>query len=128
MRQIYMSPRMENIERVVALMAEHGIQTSIGNRRAYQGSDWKRFSYTQPGDSDSWPQVSVVRSEDQTRARQILRDAGLEPATRFADELAASRSAGDPRAHRRASTRLKLIVLALIAGVAILIALSQLSH
>lgn len=128
MRQIYTSPRMENVERVVALMAEHGIQTSITNRRTYQGADWKRFSYTAKGDRDAWPQVSVVRSEDQTRARQVLRDAGLEPATRFADELAASRSAGDPRPHRRASMHVKLVVLALIVGVALLIAMTQLSH
>ena len=125
MRQIYTSPRMENVNRVVALMAERGIQTSISNRRAYQGADWKKFSYTAKGDRDSWPQVSVVRSEDQTEARRILRDAGLEPATRFADELAASRSAGDTSTHKRVSMRIKLIVLALIGGVAVLIALTQ---
>jgi hypothetical protein len=128
MRQIYTSPRMENIQRVVALMAEQGIETSITNRRAYQGADWKRFSYAEKGDRDAWPQISVVRSEDQTRARQILRDAGLEPATRFADELAASRGAGDVTRHRRASRQVKLVVLALIVGVAILIAVTQFSH
>lgn len=73
MRQIYTSPRMENIERVVALMAEKGIQTSIANRRSYQGADWKRFSYSARGDRDSWPQVWVVRSEDQTPARRRVR-------------------------------------------------------
>jgi len=126
MRQIYTSPRMENVERVVALMAEHGIQTAVTNRRAYQGADWKRFSYTGSADRDAWPQVSVVRSEDQTLARKLLREAGLEPAVRFADELAASRGAGDTSGHRRASMRVKLVVLALIVGVAMLIALSQL--
>ena len=128
MRQIYTSPRNANIERVVALMAEHGIQTTISNRRAYQGADWKRFSYTARGDRESWPQVWVVRSEDQTRARQVLRDAGLEPATRFADELAAARGAGDTSQHRRVSTRIKLVVFALIAGVIALIALSEISR
>ena len=128
MRQIYTSPRMENIQRVVALMAEHGIQTSIANRRAYQGADWKRFSYTARGDRDAWPQVSVVRSEDQTLARKLLRDIGLEPATRFADELAASRGVGDVGSHRRTSTRVKLVVLALILGVAILITVTQFAH
>jgi hypothetical protein len=128
MRQIYTSPRMENIQRVVALMAEQGIETSITNRRAYQGADWKRFSYTEKGDRDAWPQISVVRSEDQTRARQILRDAGLEPATRFAEELAASRGVGDVRRHRHASRQVKLVVLALIVGVAILIAVTQFSR
>jgi hypothetical protein len=128
MRQIYTSPRNANIERVVALMAEHGIETTISNRRAYQGSDWKRFSYSARGDRDSWPQVWVVRSEDQTRARQVLRDAGLEPATRFADELAAARGAGDTTRHRRASMRVKLVVFALIAGVIALIALTSISR
>lgn len=128
MRQIYTSPRMENVERVVALMAQHGIQTSVSNRRAYQGADWKRFSYATPGDRDSWPQISVVRAEDQTAARRLLREAGIEPATRFAEELAAARSAGDVNAHRRASMRVKLVVLALIVGVSLLIVLSQLQH
>ena len=128
MRQIYTSPRMENIERVVALMAQHGIQTSITNRRAYQGADWKRFSYTAKGDRDSWPQVCVVRSEDQTLARTVLRDAGLEPATRFADELAEARGVGGPATHGRASMRIKLVVLALIAGVSVLIAFTILRH
>ncbi len=123
MRQIYTSPRMENIERVVALMAEHGIQTSIGNRRAYQGADWKRFSYTERGNRDSWPHVSVVRSEDQTLARKLLRDAGIEPATRFADELAAARGVGDLNSHRRTSSRVKLVILALIGGICVLITL-----
>jgi hypothetical protein len=128
MRQIYTSPRQANIERVVALMAEHGIETTVSNRRAYQGSDWKRFSYTAKGDRDSWPQVWVVRSEDQTRARQVLRDAGLEPATRFADELAAARGAGDTSRHKQASMRVKLVVFALIAGVIALIALTSISR
>ena len=128
MRQIYTSPRQANIERVVQLMAEHGIETSISNRRAYQGSDWKRFSYTARGDRDSWPQVWVVRSEDQTRARQVLRDAGLEPATRFADELAAARGVGTPEQHKRVSLRVKLVVFALIGGVIALIALTELSR
>jgi hypothetical protein len=128
MRQIYTSPRTANIERVVALMAENGIQTTISNRRAYQGSDWKRFSYTARGDRESWPQVWVVRSEDQTRARQVLRDAGLEPATRFADELAAARGIGDTSQHKRVSLRIKLVVFGLIAGVIALIALTELSR
>jgi hypothetical protein len=128
MRQIYSSPRQANIDRVVQLMAEHDIQTSVSNRRAYQGSDWKRFSYSAKGDRDSWPQVWVVRSEDQTRARQVLREAGLEPATRFADELAAARGAGDTSRHKQASMRVKLIVFALVAGVIALIALTGLSR
>ncbi|MBN8726218.1 MAG: hypothetical protein J0H15_00755 [Xanthomonadales bacterium] len=122
MRQIYTSPRIENVQRVVELMAAHGIETSVQNRRDYQGADWKRFSYSRPADRNSWPQVSITRAEDLTQARRLLREAGIEPSTRFADELAAARgAAGDPRSHQRASHRVKLVVLALIVGVAMLI-------
>jgi len=117
---------MANVERVVALLAEHGIQTSIGNRRAYQGSDWKRFSYTARGDRESWPQVLIVRADDQPLARRLLREAGLEPATRFADDLAAARGVGDTRHHRQLSNRIKLVMLTLIAAVAVLIGLTVL--
>ena len=79
MRQIYTSPRYENVERVVALLDAANIDTTVRNRRDWQGDRWKRFSYTQRGESESWAQVWVTDSNDQTRAREILRDAGLEP-------------------------------------------------
>ncbi len=122
MRQIYTSPRAQNVERVVALMNEAGIATTVRNRRDWQGGQWKRFSYSERGDSEAWPQVWVTDSSDQGRARQILRDAGLEPATRFADELAVARTPGDPRRHRQQSMRMRMILLGLIGGVIVLIA------
>ena len=121
MRQIYTSPRNENVERVVALLNESDIQTTIRNRRDWQGGQWKRFSYTERGESDSWSQVWVTDSNDQTRAREILRDAGLEPATRFADELAAARAPNDPRRHKSNSMRIRMVLLGLIGGVLLLI-------
>lgn len=121
MRQIYTSPRYENVERVVALLSEANIATTIRNRRDWQGGQWKRFSYTQRGESEGWAQVWVTDSNDQTRAREILREAGLEPATRFADELAAARSPADPRRHKANSMRMRMILLALIGGVILLI-------
>jgi hypothetical protein len=121
MRQIYTSPRYENVERVVALLTEANIATTIRNRRDWQGGQWKRFSYTQRGESEGWAQVWVTDSNDQTRAREILREAGLEPATRFADELAAARSPADPSRHKANSMRIRMILLALIGGVLLLI-------
>lgn len=130
MRQIYTSPRAENVDRVVALLDQAGIQTTQTNRRGWKGGQWKRFSYSSGGNErDSWPQVWVVNSNDQTQARQILRDAGLEPAIRFADELALSRSGSDiERAREAASKRFKLVILALVTGVIVLIAISQFSR
>lgn len=91
MRHIYSSPRIENVERMVAVMAEHGIATRVTNRRAYEGSSYKRFSYARPGASDGWPAVWVRHASDHTRARQLMRDMGIEPVTRYAEELAAYR-------------------------------------
>lgn len=122
MRQIYTSPRYENVERVVALLGEHGIATTIRNRRDWQGGEWKRFSYSERGASEGWGQVWVIDANDQTRAREILREAGLEPATRFADELAAARSPADPSRHKATTMRLRAVLLALIGGVVMLIA------
>ena len=122
MRQIYTSPRAENVDRVVSLLGDANIATTIRNRRDWQGGNWKRFSYSERGDSEAWPQVWVTDSNDQTRAREILREAGLEPSTRFADELAAARTTVDPRRHRAQSMRIRMILLGLIGGVILLIA------
>ena len=60
MRQIYTSPRMENIERVVALMAEHGISYYQPNvamasldhalwfHRPFRADDWLLYSIDSP--------------------------------------------------------------------------------
>lgn len=130
MRQIYTSPRAENVDRVVDLLNKAGIETTLTNRVGWKGGQWKRFSYNSGGNErDSWPQVWVVNSNDQTQARQILRDVGLEPAVRFADDLAMSRSGTDlERARAAASKRFKLIILALVTGVIVLIAISQFSR
>ena len=121
MRQIYTSPRVENVDRVVAMLNEAGIATSVTNRRAYAGHDYRRPSYAKPPDRDSWPQVWVVNANDQSRARALLREAGVEPPTRFADELAQSRGEATPEAKRNALVwRLRVFLLAVIVTLVIL--------
>lgn len=115
MRQIYTSPRIANVEMAVALMNENGIETAMRNRRAWQNDAWKRFSYAKPPARAGWPQVWIVHSEDQPRARQLLRDAGIEPATRFADELAEYRK---PELRKRSLIqRVRTALLVIIATV-----------
>lgn len=113
MRRIYTSPRMENIDRLVAVMAEHGIATRVTNHRAYAGSTYRRFSYARPGHSDNWPAVWVRHASDHTRARQLMRDIGIEPTTRYAEELAAyrARQAGGGRSPARIAARVRTAVL-----------------
>ena len=100
MRLIYTSARVEQVERVVALLDEAGIATSIVNRRAYAGHDYKGPSYTSPPSRETWPQVWIVHSTDQPRARALLREIGIEPPTRFADELARDRAKGSSEQRR----------------------------
>jgi len=122
MRQIYSSPRTENVDRVVALLGEAGIQTSVTNRSSYGGHAFRRPSYASPSARDSWPQVWVVKAEDQPRARALLREAGIEPATRFAEELAQARNSAEDRTARRNALawRIRLFLLGVIAVLAVL--------
>ena len=121
MRQIYTSARIENVERVVALFTEAGIQTSVTNRRAYAGHDYKGPSYASRPDPSTWPQVWVVNAEDQPRARALLREIGVQPATRFADDLQRSRAA--PVAEDKRSALAWKLRIALLAAIGVLIIL-----
>lgn len=115
MRQIYSSPRISNIDRVVALMAEHGIETKVSNLRPWNRADWKRFSYVRMSSSDSWPKVSVVNSVDQTEARRLLRELGIAPATRYADALHQARTP-QPGQWRMRLRIVLLFAIAIIIG------------
>lgn len=121
MRQIYTSPRLENIERMVALLAEHGIESRVTDKPAYQ-----RASYNRPSFRDSniqaWPKIWVVDADNLPRARALLRDMGIEPtAERFTEDL----TFGDPRASRgrRFVGRLRAILLLAIFGLLLVMTL-----
>jgi hypothetical protein len=120
---------VENVDRVVALLRDAGIETSVTNRRAWAGHDYRRPSYSSPPERDAWPQVWIVKAEDQPRARALLRDAGIEPATRFAEELAQARSSsGDPADRRKKiAWRIRLFLLGVIMVLILLNALHVLN-
>jgi hypothetical protein len=129
MRQIYTSPRHQNVERVVALMSENGIATTVTNKRAYARPSYSRFSYSRANDSEEWPKVWITHAEDQTRARQLLREIGIEPATRYVDALAAERSPDvpDPERHRRAAMRARMAVMAVVGAAFLVVVLKLLA-
>jgi len=115
MRQIYTSPRQENIDRVVALMAEHGIEASVANRSNYNRPTWQRFSYSQRQDNrDSWAQVWISSADDYTRARALLREIGIEPIIRHGEELAAARNPSPTARREHTVARVRRIVLLLV--------------
>ncbi|MDE1958274.1 MAG: DUF2007 domain-containing protein [Xanthomonadaceae bacterium] len=126
MRQIYTSPRLHNIDRIVALMAEHGIETSVTDRSNYRHASYDRPSYTARDSGSGWPKVWVVHADDFTRARALMRAIGIEPQGRHADALPApaSSSAARPERPRGAlALRFRLALLAIIALLLLLIAL-----
>lgn len=89
MRQIYASPRHENIDRVVALLAARDIETRVLNRSAWKRSGYQRFSYQySPEQRENWGQVWVLKADDYAAARNLLRELAIEPSSRHSDELA----------------------------------------
>lgn len=121
MRKIYTSPRLENVQRMVAVMAERGIATKLTNRRVYDGTTYRRFSYARPGSSESWPTLWVIHTNDHARAREIVREMGIKPPVRYADELEEHRNRNQGAYRReRIATRVRIVVMvALVVAVAI---------
>ncbi|GGA06913.1 hypothetical protein [Dyella caseinilytica] len=129
MRLLYTSPRHENIDRVVAYMAENGVETTVTNRSNWNRPSYQRFSYSQRGEKrDTWPQVWVTRADDYTKARELLRQLGIEPTVKHGEELAAARNPAQSVYIRREHTvaRVRRIVLLAILGVFMVLALRYL--
>lgn len=113
MREIYASPRPENIDRMVALLDEHGIETRVYNRSRWKKPGYKRFSYVSGNNRARWAQVEVIHADDMPQARQLLRDIGIGPVTRHAEVLEISRA--PRRGRRRMATASRIRMLALVA-------------
>lgn len=125
MREIYTSPRPENIDRVVALFAKHDIETRVTNRRVYVRPGYQRFSYGSREDRSRWPQVEVKYAKDLTAARSLLRELGIAPLTRYAGELAAARETGRRRSPLAMAQRIRTLVLAVLIAATVVMALKM---
>ena len=82
MRQVFASARLENVEGIARFLQEHDIEVRITQGRSYKGGWGGRRTYRDSDQTGPLPAVWVVRSEDQPRARQLLREAGLLDSTR----------------------------------------------
>ncbi|MCI1710225.1 MAG: pathogenicity-like protein [Chiayiivirga sp.] len=120
MRQLFSSPRLENVEAVARLLNEAGIDTWVSESRSYKGNRRGTFSY-KDSDRASPPGVWIVKAEDVTRARALLIEAGLIESTRPDSYLPAPppSSASDNEPLRRAH-RIRLGVLMVLAVAVIL--------
>lgn len=121
MRQVFSSPRLENVEKIAELLREADIEVRITDGRSYKGSRRKGFSYA---DADATkPALWVVRSEDQVKARAILREAGLIDSTRPTDGSTGPTFRMQPRqapitpGRQKRNLRIKLVLLVGIAAV-----------
>ena len=131
MRRVFSSPRLENVERVAKLLEDAGIQTKVTHGRSYRGGLRGNFSYREGADDKPVPAVWVVFSEDQPKARAMLREQGLLDSTRtetgyrlptFRTEDPVSRE----DAGRKRAFRLKIGLLLAIAVALVLAFLTQL--
>ena len=122
MRQVFTSARLPNVEGVAKMLEDAGIEVRITGGRSYQSAWSGRRTYRDPEDGGSHPAVWVLKSEDQPRARQMLRDAGMLGTTNQTSDSYLAPSVHDvlgprtPTPERRA-WRLKIWVLVAIAAV-----------
>ncbi len=122
MRQVFASARLENVEGIARLLEQHGIEVRITHGRSYKGRWGGRRSY-RDSDGGALPAVWVVKSEDQPRARVLLREAGLLDTTRTPAESYLAPSVHDraeapvPATPQRRAFRYKLGLLVAIAAV-----------
>ena len=131
MRQVFSSPRLENVERVAAMLEEAGIETRITHGRSYKGARRGDFSYRDHSRTEPVPAVWIVNSEDQIRGREILRAAGLLETTRAPSDsfLPTSVHVRDddtaPDPGKRRAFRIKLGLLVVIAVVIALVFMAR---
>ena len=124
MRQVFTSPRLENVEGVANLLGEHGIETYISGGRSYKGARRQPFSYRDKH-GEAQPAVWIVKAEDQPRARELLRQAGLIDSTRTDSYLAEpyQPQAGPAPGSGAVAFRVKLVLLAAIVMFVVMIVL-----
>lgn len=125
MRQIFTSQRLENVEGVAKLLADAGIAHKITDGRTWKGNSRRSFSYSERNKNNPTPPaVWVLKPDDFKQAREILHGAGLLEATRDESYLPETLRFSEPKASPQSRMlRIKLVLLALIAGASALVML-----
>lgn len=121
MRRIFTSPRLENVERVAALLKEHGVEARITNGRSYKGNRRGNFSYRDDTRTDPQPEVWIVKPDDQPKARELMREAGLLDSGRSPTSYLPTAALQTPaNARAEASKRRRMLIrAALLVGIVI---------
>ena len=125
MRQVFTSQRLETVEGVARLLEQAGIAVHISHARSYRSCRSGQFSYSDPTPAHQQPGVWVRRAEDQPRARELLREAGLMATTRSYSGLPQTAADALPMpsvdGRRRWTWRIRIGLLLVIAAVAVLL-------
>ena len=127
MRQIFSSPRLENVETLEQLLEDAGIATRVTNRATWNRATKRDFSYATQQHEGRWPALWIVEADDYARARDLLREHGVAlPSTRPTSEPSWAPRA--PEAEERpaaqgAAGRARLVALVLAMAGAALVAL-----
>lgn len=120
MRRIFTSPRLENVELVAALLKEHGVEARITNGRSYKGNRRGNFSYRDDTRTEAQPAVWIVRPDDQPKARELMREAGLLDSARSPTSFLATETLlhpGDGDSGNASKRRMLLVKAALLIGI-----------
>lgn len=121
MRQVFTSPRLENVEAVAKLMNEAGIEIKVSEGRSYKKVSRREFSYVQQkNDGSNQPAIWVIKSEDYKRARELLHGMGLIEAAQapsyLPDALQFKQAPAMPQ--RQRIGRMRLILLFAVGAMA----------
>lgn len=119
MRQVFSSARLENVEAVAELLREDGIEVRISDGRSYKGNRRSTMSYSET--EGTRPAVWIVRTEDLTRARELLRQAGLVDSTRGMGPTLSFRSEFDATTKSPLQRRTFRIKVGLLLAIAVAI-------
>jgi hypothetical protein len=121
MRQVYASPRLENVERVAQLLAEAGIETWISNGRSYKGRNRRNFSFRDHAQEPA--AVWLVQPGDTGRATALLREAGLITTTRDRGFVPSAGRLNVPEQRPRPASsalRIRLVLLCVLLAMAMI--------
>lgn len=121
MRQMFTSPRLENVEAVAKLLTDAGIENKITEGRGYKKVSRREFSYVERKDDGSnQPAVWVIKSDDYKRAREMLHGMGLIEATSTPSYVPEALQFREPvRANpARRLSRLRMVLLFAVGAMA----------
>jgi len=121
MRQLFTSPRLENVETVARLLADAGIEHKVSGGRSYKAYSRRQFSFSDKSAGDpEQAAVWIIKSDDYKRAREMMHDLGLLEATQapsyLPEALQFAEKAIDPQRRLLKIRIALLIILVAVAG------------